>query len=179
MAGMNEKYNLVIHELNNEKVKQIAASHFNLEYDEFKSIIDELEYDGLINRGEWLLNGSYFSMGLTFQGRSFIEQNDSKEYYKIEKTEINNSVNIHTNHGIAVSGNDNIINNAEFNQKFTQLIQELESSSIENKNQIIQDLNEKKDNKLGLQSYLGTLLTRGAEVATVVPAIAALLGLAG
>ena len=175
---MNEKYNLVINKIkdSNDTVK---ASDFNLEYDEFRGIINELEYDGLIERGEWCNSGGYYPMGLTFDGRNFIEHNDSKEYHKIEKTEINNSVHIQTNHGIAVAGNGNTINTSEFNQKFTQLIQEIENSSIGNKAQIIQELNKKKEDKTALQSSLGTLLTKGAEVATLIPVIGALLGMLG
>ena len=181
MSSMNEKYGLVIRGLNDIKGDCTYASVFDLEYDEYKSIIDALEYDGLINRGEWCLSGGYHPMGLTFDGRNFIENNDRKEYHKIEKTEIynNNNLNIENNHGLAVVGNNNIINNSEFNHKFTQLIQEIESTSIENKASILQELNEKKDDKIALQSYLGILLTRGAEVATVVPVIGSLLALLG
>lgn len=179
MSSMNEKYNLVINNIEGINEYPVKASHFNLEDKEFVGIIKQLEYDGLIDKGEWALLGGYIFMGLTFDGRNFIENNDSKEYHKIEKTEIHNSVNIQANHGIAVAGNDNIINNSEFSQKFTQLIQEIQSSNIENKNQIIQELDERKDNKELLQSYLGKLLTRGAEVATLVPIIGGLLGLLG
>jgi hypothetical protein len=176
---MNEKYNIVLQGLSNINGDCTYASVFSLEYDEYKSIVDALEYDGLMNRGEWCMSGGYHPMGLTFEGRNFIENNDSKEYHKIEKTEIYNSIKIETNHGIAVAGNDNTINSSEFNQKFTQLIYEIENSSIGNKAQIIQELNEKKDDKTALQSSLGTLLTRGAEVATLIPVIGALLGMLG
>lgn len=179
MSSLNKKYNLVIHGLKDIKGDCTYASTFNLDYDEFKSIVDELEYDGLLNRGEWCLSGGYHPMGLTFQGRSFIENNDSKEYHKIEKTEIYNSVKIETNHGIAIAGNNNTINNSEFNQKFMQLTQEIQNSNIQNKNKIIQELNDHKEDKVALQSYLGTLLTRGAEVATLVPVIGTLLGMLG
>ncbi|WP_148154677.1 hypothetical protein [Sulfurovum sp. NBC37-1] len=179
MSSMNEKYNVVLHGLVNTENNCVNASIFNLEYDEYRSIVDELEYDDLINRGEWCLSGGYHFMGLTFRGRNFIENNDKKEYHKIEKTEIHNNLSIETNHGIAVAGNDNIINSSEFNQKFTQLMQGIQNSSIENKNQIINELNEHKDDKVALQSYLGTLLTRGAEVAAIVPAIGTLLGMLG
>ncbi len=174
---MNEKYNLVIHKIKDSN-DRLKASDFNLEYDEFRGIINELEYDGLISEVTALLDGSFY-LTLTFKGKSFIENDDSKAYHKIEKTEINNSVKIETNHGIAVAGNGNTINTSEFNQKFTQLIQEIENSNIGNKTHIIQELNERKDDAVALQSYLGTLLTRGAEVATLVPIIGALLGMSG
>jgi hypothetical protein len=178
MSSMNEKYNLVINKIKDNN--RLKASDFNLEYDEFRGIINELEYDGLISDVKSLLDGSFY-LTLTFKGKSFLENNDSKEYHKIEKTEIyhNNNLNIENNSGIAVVGNGNTINSSEFNQKFIQLIQEIENSSIGNKAQIIQELNEKKDDKTTLQSSLGTLLTRGAEVATLIPAIGALLGMLG
>ena len=92
----------------------------------------------------------------------------------------NITVTIHgDNRGNMQIGNDNTMNTSEFNQKFTQLIQEIESSSIGNKTQIIQELNEKKEDKTALQLSLGTLLTRGAEVATLAPAIGTLLGMLG
>jgi len=92
----------------------------------------------------------------------------------------NITVTIHgDNSGNMQVGNDNTMNISEFNQKFTQLIQEIENSSIGNKSQIIQELNEKKEDKTALQSSLGTLLTRGAEVTTLASAIGALIGMLG
>ena len=92
----------------------------------------------------------------------------------------NITVTIHgDNRGNMQVGNDNIMNNSEFNQKFTQLIQEIENSSIGNKLQLIQELNEKKEDKTALQVFLGSLLTRGAEVATLTPVIVDLLGKLG
>jgi len=182
MSSMNEKYNLVINNIEDINKFPIKSSDFNLENQEFEGIIKQLEYDGLIEKGEWALSPEgYIFMGLTFDGRNFIENADSKEYHKIEKTEIhhNNSLIIENNSGIAVVGNNTIINNTEFNQKFTQLIQEIKNSSIGNKAQIVQELNEKKEDKIALQSSLGSLLTRGAEVATLTPAIVALLGMLG
>lgn len=177
MSSMNNKYDLVIRGLNDIKGDCTYASVFDLEYDEYKSIIDALEYDGLINRGEWCLSGGYHPIGLTFDGRNFIENNDSKKYHKIEKTEVHNSVNIENNHGIAVAGNNNTINNSEFTQKFIQLTNEIENSNIKHKDIIIQELNERKEDKVALQSYLGTLLTRTAEVTTIAPIVVELLGL--
>lgn len=116
--------------------------------------------------------------GLTPKGHDFIDNNGKKDYSKIEKTETNYNINIHgDNHGIASAGNENININSEFNQKFIQLTQAIENSNISNKDQTIKDLNDYKEDKVALQKYLGTLLTRGAEVATLVPAISALLGL--
>ena len=181
MTSMNEKYNMVLQGLSDIKGNCTYASVFNLEYDEYKGIVDALEYDGLINKGEWCLSGGYHPMGLTFDGRNFIENNDSKEYYKIEKTEIhnNNNLNIENNHGIAVAGNNNTINNSEFNQKFTQLIQEIENSSIGNKAQILQKLNEKKEDSESLKPYLYSLLSVASDTAAVISVIGGLLGIIG
>ncbi len=178
VSSMNEKYNVVLHRLKEmNEGNHIVASDVQLNHDEFEDIINELENDGIIKKGEWS-SGDYFTQGLTFKGRSFIENNDNKEYHKIEKTEIHNNLNIHgDNKGVASIGNNNVINNSEFNQKFTQLIQEIQNSNIENKTKIIQELNEKKEDKKALQALLGTLLTRGAEIVTIYPFIVTLLGM--
>ena len=98
----------------------------------------------------------------------------------VQNITYNNTVTIHgDNKGNAQVGNGNTINTSEFNQKFIQLIQEIENSNIGNKTQILQELTKNKENKAALRLSLGTLLTRGAEVATVIPAIGALLGMLG
>jgi len=98
----------------------------------------------------------------------------------IQNITYNHTVNVHgDNQGIASVGDNNINNNSEFNQKFSQLIQEIQRTDIKNGKQIVQDLNERKEDKEALQSYLGTLLTKGSEVATLVSTIGALLGMLG
>ena len=96
----------------------------------------------------------------------------------IQNITYNNTINIHgDNQGIAVSGNENKnIINKEFDKKFVELIDIIETSKMEDKNKIIENLKSKKEDKNELQTYLGTLLTRGAEVATLTPIIASLLG---
>ena len=42
MSSMNEKYSLVLHGLSNIQGNCTYASVFNLEYDEYKSIVDAL-----------------------------------------------------------------------------------------------------------------------------------------
>jgi len=100
----------------------------------------------------------------------------------IKNITYNNTVNIHgDNKGIAVSGNKNnsTMEDTEFSKNFTQLINLVQELDISDKKQVLQSLNDKKDNKIELQTYLGTLLTRGAEVTTLVPVVGALLGLIG
>jgi len=98
----------------------------------------------------------------------------------IQNITYNNTVNIHgNNQGIAVSGNENHskIKYTEFNKKFIELLDEVKASNISDKYKIIEDLESNKEDNIELQSYLGTLLTRGAEVTTLTPVIASLLGL--
>ena len=90
----NDKYNILVKEIANSKNKDIYPKTFGMDYQEFKAIIDEIEKDGLFEKGYRLLDGSYIFTGLTFKGRNFIENNDKKEYHKIEKTEINYHHNI-------------------------------------------------------------------------------------
>ena len=113
---MNEKYNLLIGEFAKIGSECTKSEKFNLNYDDYKSIIDELELDGLLNRGSWCLSGGYHSRGLTFKGKCFIENSDSKKYDRIEKTEVYN-YNIHIegdNKGTAILGNKNTIIKSKF-----------------------------------------------------------------
>ena len=176
---MNEKYEMVLRKISESESAHLSASQFNLTKGELSAIIQELEYDSLINETLRPINGGFVSMGLTYTGRSFLENNDSKEYHKIEKTEIHNNVNIETNHGIAVAGNNNTINHSKFNQKFTQLIQEIENSSIGNKSQLIQELNERKEDNETLKPYLYSLLSVASDTASVISVIGGLLGVIG
>lgn len=100
----------------------------------------------------------------------------------IQETTYNNTINIHgDNQGVAVLGNKNHSNigNIELDKKLIDLIKAIEASNLEDKNKVIKDLNDKKDNRIDLQSYLGKLLTRGAEVTTLTPVVASILGLIG
>ena len=68
------------------------------------------------------------------KGHDFIMSEGDKINKKIE---INNNIVINRdNHGIISIGNENMIS-TEFNQKFSQLIEAIRVSNIENKNQII------------------------------------------
>ena len=94
-----------------------------------------------------------------------------QKYYNLGNTQVGK------NHGIAISGNNNTVINSEFEEKFTQLVQNIQQTNLKDKSQIINQLNEYKNDNVNLQGYLGQILTRGAEVATLVPAIVTLLGL--
>ena len=92
----------------------------------------------------------------------------------------NITVTIHgDNSGNMQVGNDNTMNISKFNQKFTQLIQEIENSSIGNKAQVIQELNEKKDDSVTLKPYLYSLLSAASDASSVVSVIGGLLGIIG
>ncbi len=168
----NDKYNMLVNEIANTTSKDIKAESFGLEYQEFKAIIDEIESDGLFEKGFWLLSESYGFRGLTFQGRNFIENSDKKQYHKIEKTEINHNHNINVsgdNHGNIISGNNNTIN-SEFNKNFDSLIKEISKSNLQDKELIIEELNNKKDDEKSLKNYLLSLLQIGvkASISTLI-----------
>jgi len=98
----------------------------------------------------------------------------------VQNITYNNTVTIHgDNKGNAQSGNGNTINTSEFTQKFIQLIQEIENSSIGNKAQIIEELNEKKEDSESLKPYLYSLLSVASDTASVVSVIGGLLGVIG
>ena len=169
---------MLVKEIANSKDKNIYPKTFRMDNQEFKAIIDEIEKDGLFEKGYRLLDGSYIFTGLTFKGRNFIENNDKKEYHKIEKTEINYHHNISVggdNNGNIISGN-NIIS-SEFDKKFHELITAINNSNIQDKQLILEELNNNKNNEISFKKSLGTVITKGAEVASIVSAAIALLSL--
>ncbi|UCN00509.1 hypothetical protein LCX93_00915 [Sulfurimonas sp. SWIR-19] len=176
----NDKYNKLVYEIGQLKNGiTVKPQAFSLEYNEFKSIIDEIERDNLFNEGRWALSEEYIFMGLTFKGRSFIESNDGKQYSKIEKIEVANHTHInvgHTNNGNIVIGNNNIIN-SEFNQKFDDLVKSVKESNLQDKENILKELDIYKNDETALKKFMGTLLSRGAEVASITSAIGTLLSL--
>jgi len=138
---------------------------YGLNYQEFKAIIDEIEFDALFEKGFWTLDGFYIFTGLTFKGRNFLENSDKKQYYKIEKTEVNHNHNINitgNNNGNIISGNNNTIH-SEFDKNFSALIDEIDKSSLANKHSIMKELNRCKDNPKTFKSYIKSLLGIGVE----------------
>ena len=175
---VNDKYNQLVYKIGQLKDgTHINPKDFSLEYSEFKSIIDEIERDNLFNEGSWAFNGEYIFMGLTFEGRNFIENNDGKQYSKIEKIEVANHTSINVskdNNGNIVVGNNNVIN-SEFNQKFNKLVQAIKESNLQDKEDVLRELSTYKDNPTELKRFMVTLLSRGAEIASIISAIGALL----
>ncbi len=175
--SVNDKYNKLVYEI--EKLKnysRIKAKNFSLENNEFQSIIDQIERDNLFNKGRLTLNEEYIFMGLTFQGQSFIENNDGKEYSKIERVEVENHTHINigkNNNGNIVVGNDNSIN-SKFDQKFYDLLNAVKKSDLQDKENILEELNTHKNNEIALKQFMGTLLTRGEEVTSIIAAIGAI-----
>lgn len=175
----NDKYNMLVQEIANSKDKDIYPKTFGLDYQEFKAIVDEIENDGLFNKGHWVFGGSYIFMGLTFKGRSFLESDDKKEYHKIEKTEItyHHNVNIGgNNHGNIITGNNNTVL-SEFDKKFDNLIQAINNSNLQNKELMIQELKNSKNDEVSLKKSLGAVLTKGAEISSIFSAAIELLSL--
>lgn len=181
MTAIEAKYNEIMDFLGKQKKGTfIVSQDFNLEFHEFKSIINEMEKDGNINKGYWFIdNPSYTFMGLTYQGTNFLENNDKKQYSKIEKTEIiyNNNLHIYgDNYGNAVSGNGNTIQSA-LDQKLMELIEVINNSQLSDKEQIIAELQHSKKDKISIQQTLGKLLTRGAEISGIASMIREVLTL--
>ena len=175
----NDKYNILVREIATSKSENIYPKTFGLDFQEFKAIIDEIERDGLFEKGWWALGGFYIFNSLTFNGRSFLENNDKKKYRKIEKTEVNYHNNISVggdNHGSIITGNNNTVV-SEFDTKFNNLVEAIGSSNIQDKELIIQELNNSKNDEKSFKKSLGTVLTKGAEFGSIVSAVSALLSL--
>jgi hypothetical protein len=60
-----------------------------------------------------------------------------------------------------------------------ELIKKIDTLDISDKNQIIQEIKENKEDKGKLTQILGQLMTRGSEIATIAPLIGTLLGMLG
>jgi len=163
--SMDEKYNQLIFAMSQSEEARVRAENFNLNNEEFENIIKELEHDGLINKGFWCVGGGYGFRGLTFKGRSFLENNDKKQYKKIEKTEINYNHNVHIgghNNGNIIAGSNNVVN-SEFNQKFNNLLDAIDKSNMDNKNIVIDELKNKKSNLKLLKDYVLGILSKGVD----------------
>jgi hypothetical protein len=160
----NDKYNMLVREISNSK-DGVEAKTFGMDYQEFRAIVDEIENDGLFKKGMWVFDGGYLFKGLTLKGRNFLENNDKKEYHKIEKTEItyHHSVNVcGDNHGNIIAGNNNTTVSVSDN-KFDELIQAINSSNLQNKELIIQELKNNKNDEKSFKSYLISLLQKSVE----------------
>lgn len=116
---------------------------------------------------------------------------DNMSFNQEEKEKAQKNIHIENFNGVlgdsAILGNvstgdhnQNIatINNT-LNTKIDMLIKEIENLPLSDKEEIIVEINENREDKSELTKILGNLLTRGSEVATVIPIIGALLGLLG
>lgn len=86
-----------------------------------------------------------------------------------------------TNAGNVSTGNhtSNTYNQQLINEEVDKLIEKIETSDIENKEDMIINLNAIKEDKIELTKVLGSLLTRGAEVVTISPLILNILSKLG
>lgn len=73
----------------------------------------------------------------------------------------------------------NTYNQQLINKEVDKLIKEIDTLDIENKEDVIINLNAIKEDKIELTKVLGALLTRGAEVVTLSPLIVNILSKLG
>lgn len=91
MKSVEDQYNELIYSLSKLDNSIVEPEEFNLTRSDFKILIDEMEENGLINKGTWFLSGGYHFKGLTFKGKSFIQN------LNIEVTEVNTDVVLNPN----------------------------------------------------------------------------------
>lgn len=86
-----------------------------------------------------------------------------------------------TSTGNVSTGNctSNTYNQQLINEEVDKLIEKIETLDIENKEDTIINLNAIKEDKIELTKFLGSLLTRGAEVVTISPFIVNILSKLG
>ena len=136
--NLTDKYNMLVREFSKLKSRDTSAKDFGMEYKEFEAIVKQIESDGLFEKGDWLIGDGYHFNGLTFKGGCFLENNYKKEYCKSEKSEaIHVSVNVAgDNSGNIIVGNGNTVL-SEFDKKFNELIEAINSSDIQDKEAVI------------------------------------------
>ena len=93
-----------------------------------------------------------------------------------------NIINVHGGVVNASIGNDNTLTNntqSEYNQKLDILINEILESSIQDREEIVNQINNAKssEDKGSVMNILGGLLSRGAETAGLVASIGSVLSL--
>ena len=77
------------------------------------------------------------------------------------------------------NGNNNTLNytNTEYDEKINDLLKKIDESDLEDKSDIVSEINNKKEDEKELNKFLGSLLTRGSEVTSIVAAIGTILSL--
>ena len=115
---------------------------------------------------------------------------DENMIFTIEEKQSAQNINIQqfsgilgdiTSSGNVSTGNhtSNTYNQQLINEEVDKLIEEIKTLDIENKEDMIINLNAIKEDKIELTKVLGGILTRGAEVATVCPMIVNILSKLG
>lgn len=115
---------------------------------------------------------------------------DENMIFTIEEKQSAQNINIQqfsgilgdiTSSGNVSTGNhtSNTYNQQLINEEVDNLIEKIETSDIENKEDMIINLNAIKEDKIELTKFLGSLLTRGAEVVTISPFIVNILSKLG
>ncbi len=115
------------------------------------------------------------------ENMSFSNEEKDKAQQTIHIKNFNGVMGNVDNSGNLSTGNYNqntTINNS-IDSKINELIDKIDSLDISDKSQIIQEIEENKDDKKKLTQILGQLMTRGSEIATVLPAIGELVSKLG
>lgn len=177
MKSIEDKYlEVVKHLAQLSKNDSIDYKQFDFPNDELREILKALEKDGLINHVKVYFGGELDFCGLTYEGKIFA-QNGYRKQEKHMNVVNNYHVNIGRDNNGQVAFGENINFSSEFDKKFIDLIENIQQSQLNDKDNIIEHLQNFKSDKAGLQTYLGTLLTRGAEVSSIIGAITSLLPL--
>ncbi|MDO8453236.1 MAG: hypothetical protein Q7S59_01540, partial [Sulfurimonas sp.] len=105
----------------------------------------------------------------------------AQEIKKREVSQVTNTTNISfgdvkDSNINTIVGDKNHVNN-QFDKNFNELIQAINSSNIQDKEIIIQDLQNNKNDDKSFKKSLGTVLTKGAEFGSIVSAVSGLLSL--
>jgi len=167
------------------KMQHIVYTQIEFNF-ECKAILHSTQIIGIIEQVKTALLEWTFKLEenqiLGDENMSFSNEEQEKAQQTIHIKNFNGNWGNIESLGNLSTGNHNYntttINNG-IDTKVNELIKKIDTLDISNKSQIIQEIEENKNDKGKLTQILGQLMTRGSEIATVLPAIGELLGMLG
>jgi len=164
-----------------DQQKMMLMKVFNTD-NEPSCFINKVQIDGIIEQVktallEWTIKLEENKI-LGDKNMSFSNEEKKKAQQNIHIENFNGVMGNIDNLGNLSTGdyNHNIttINNS-INSKLNKLIEDISRLDIDDKEEIIREIENHRENKKQLTQILGNLITRGAEIATIAPAIGELI----
>jgi len=180
IKSSNSKLKVLIH----DSQKYALMKRFKTDFEPF-IFVDKTQIFGIIEQVRNTILG--WTITLEKEGiigddtMSFSDEEKNKAQKTIHIENFNGVMGDIENIGNVSTGNNNQnisnINTNLINNKINEIVDLVNKLPISDKKEIIEKIKKNKDNKKELTKVLGNILTRGSEIATIIPAIGELLGL--